>query len=94
MAQELSRLGAEPAAHRSAPAGTALGRSARPRLGAAPGHLVGLIFDSNIHGLVWDYRYNDNQARAVSVASDRMLEALKSIYNTQALVEELTADQP
>jgi hypothetical protein len=58
------------------------------------GKLVGLIFDSNIHGLVWDYRYNDKQARAVSVASDGMVEALQAIYKTEDLVTELTADQP
>lgn len=52
--------------------------------------VVGLIFDGNIHSLVLDFGYEDRQARAVSVDSRGIVEALKSIYRADTLVEELT----
>jgi hypothetical protein len=51
--------------------------------------LVGLIFDGNIQSLVLDFGYDDRQARAVSVDSRGILEALRSIYHADRLVEEL-----
>ncbi len=52
--------------------------------------VVGLIFDGNIQSLVLDFVYDDRLARAVSVDSRAIIEALRSIYHAQGLVEELT----
>ena len=51
--------------------------------------IVGLIFDGNIQSLVLDFAYTDVQARAVSVHSEGILEALRSIYEAEALVSEI-----
>jgi len=51
--------------------------------------IVGLIFDGNIQSLVLDFGYDDRLARAVSVDSRAILEALRSIYHADRLVEEL-----
>jgi hypothetical protein len=53
--------------------------------------IVGLIFDGNIQSLVLDFGYDDRAARAVSVDSRAIIEALKSIYSAGRLVNELTA---
>jgi hypothetical protein len=52
--------------------------------------VVGLIFDGNIQSLVLDFGYDDRQARAVSVDSRGIIEALRSVYHADRLVEELT----
>jgi hypothetical protein len=52
--------------------------------------VVGLIFDGNIQSLVLDFGYDDNVARAVSVDSRGIIEALKSVYRADDLVRELT----
>ena len=52
--------------------------------------VVGLIFDGNIQSLVLDFGYDDRQARAVSVDSRGILEALRSVYHADRLVAELT----
>ncbi len=52
--------------------------------------VVGLIFDGNIQSLVLDFGYDDRIARAVSVDSRAIIEALKSIYSAGRLVNELT----
>jgi len=52
--------------------------------------LVGLIFDGNIDSLVLDYAYDDKKARAVSVDTRAILEALRSVYTADGLVRELT----
>ena len=54
------------------------------------GQYVGLIFDGNIQSLVLDFAYTDTAARAISVHSAAILEALKKIYPMPKLVEELT----
>ena len=52
--------------------------------------VVGLIFDGNIQSLVLDFGYDDKVARAVSVDSRGIVEALRSIYQADRLVKELT----
>ena len=53
------------------------------------GELVGLIFDGNIQSLTLDYFYEDQVARAVSVDSRAILEALDKVYGAERLVKEL-----
>ncbi|MDP3696997.1 MAG: S46 family peptidase [Candidatus Taylorbacteria bacterium] len=53
--------------------------------------IVGLIFDSNIQGLVSDYDYNyAPEARAIAVHSAGILELLSKVYRADRLVRELT----
>ncbi|WP_235963899.1 S46 family peptidase [Tautonia rosea] len=57
------------------------------------GKVVGLIFDGNIHSLILDFGYDDTLARAVSVDSRVIAEALKSVYQADALLNELTGGE-
>ena len=54
------------------------------------GSVVGLIFDGNIQSLVGNVAYTERQARAVSVDSRAMIEALRNIYGAGKLADELT----
>lgn len=53
------------------------------------GQLVGIIFDGNIQSLVLDYAYSEVQARAVSVDSRAITEALRKVYGAGPLADEL-----
>ncbi len=64
------------------------GNSGSPVVNKA-GEVVGIIFDGNIQSLVLDYAYSDAQARAVSVHSSAIQEALRKIYGAGALADEL-----
>jgi hypothetical protein len=54
------------------------------------GELVGLVFDGNIESLALDYFYTDERARAVAVDARGLLEALRDVYEADAVAEELT----
>ena len=53
------------------------------------GEVVGIIFDGNIHSLVLDIAYTEEKARAVSVASPAILEAMRKIYGAGHLAKEI-----
>ncbi|MBM4069242.1 MAG: S46 family peptidase [Planctomycetes bacterium] len=53
--------------------------------------VVGLIFDGNIQSLVWDFAYTDEVARAVSVCSNAIPEALRAIYDAEDLATEVVS---
>jgi len=65
------------------------GNSGSPVVNRA-GEVVGIIFDGNIQSLVLDFAYSDEQARATSVHSAGIIEALRTIYQADELVKELT----
>jgi Peptidase S46 len=65
------------------------GNSGSPTVNKA-GEVVGIIFDGNIQSLVLNFYYDDRQARAVSVDSRGIIEALRKIYGADALANELT----
>ncbi len=50
---------------------------------------VGIIFDGNIQSLVLDFLYDEVTARAMSVHSSGIIEALRKVYDANALADEL-----
>ena len=64
------------------------GNSGSPVVNKA-NEFVGIIFDGNIQSLVLDGIFSEKQARAVSVDSAAISEALRKVYDTAALAEEL-----
>jgi len=55
----------------------------------AAGELVGITFDGNLESLPDAYLYSDEQARAVHVSAEGIVEALQKIYKTDGLLKEL-----
>jgi len=53
------------------------------------GEFVGIIFDGNIQSLVLGFDYTDVQARAISVNSQAIIEALRKVYDAGELADEL-----
>jgi len=64
------------------------GNSGSPVVNKA-NEFVGIIFDGNIQSLVLDGIYADVQARAVSVDSAAVIEAMRKVYDASALADEL-----
>ncbi len=57
------------------------------------GHVVGLIFDGNIHSLGGDFTFDDRTNRAVAVDTAAIAHALDRVYHRPALVNELASGQ-
>jgi hypothetical protein len=68
------------------------GNSGSPTVNKA-GEVVGIVFDGNIQSLVWDFYYDDRQARAVHVDSRGIIEALRKVYGADALADELAGSK-
>ena len=64
------------------------GNSGSPLVNRA-GEFVGIIFDGNLQGLILAFAYDEVEARAISVDSRGILEALHKVYGAEALVAEL-----
>jgi hypothetical protein len=64
------------------------GNSGSPVVNKA-NEFVGIIFDGNIQSLALDCIYTEKQARAVSVNSAAITEALQKVYDAGALANEL-----
>jgi hypothetical protein len=69
------------------------GNSGSPTVNSK-GEIVGIIFDNNLEGLPLTYLYSDEQARAVHVASQGIVEALRKLYQPAALLRELGVTPP
>ena len=55
--------------------------------------VVGIIFDGNIQSLSSNFLYSETQARAVSVDSRGIMEAIDKVYRASRVVKELRAGQ-
>lgn len=64
------------------------GNSGSPVVNKA-NEFVGIVFDGNIQSLVLDCIFSDKQARAISVDSAAIGEALRKVYDANALADEL-----
>ncbi|MEL7448442.1 MAG: S46 family peptidase [Pseudomonadota bacterium] len=65
------------------------GNSGSPMI-SADGTLVGLAFDGNIHSIAGGYWFDPSLNRSVGVNTAIMIEALKTVYDADHLVDELS----
>jgi hypothetical protein len=69
------------------------GNSGSPMIDRA-GRVVGIAFDGNIEQLPNEFLFSTEAGRTVGVHSAGILEALRNVYRTDALLRELTAEAP
>jgi hypothetical protein len=65
------------------------GNSGSPLIDAE-GHLVGLMFDGNIHSISGDYWFDAAKNRAIALHPAIMREALDKVYGAKVLLQEMT----
>ena len=65
------------------------GNSGSPVINRA-GEFVGIVFDTNIEALGWDYVFSEEQGRTIAVDSRAIVEALRKVYDAGAIADELT----
>ena len=65
------------------------GNSGSPMI-AADGALLGLAFDGNMHTIAGDYWFDGSVNRTVGVNTAIMLEAMRTVYGADHLVDELS----
>ena len=51
--------------------------------------VVGLVFDGNVQAFQWEFEFDDQAGRTVSVDSSAILESLRRIYDMGGLADEL-----
>jgi len=54
------------------------------------GEVVGLVFDGNAHAFLWDFQFDQEVGRSVSVHSSVIIESLRSVYGAGRLADEIT----
>jgi hypothetical protein len=64
------------------------GNSGSPTVNAK-GEVVGIIFDSNLEAMANRFVYDEVEGRAVHVASQGIIEALRKVYKAERVVREL-----
>jgi len=64
------------------------GNSGSPVVNRA-GEFVGIVFDGNLQSLGWNYAFDMEEARSTSVDAAAILEALRKVYEAEALLNEL-----
>nr|MCU0246650.1 S46 family peptidase [Bryobacter sp.] len=64
------------------------GNSGSPTLNTK-GEVVGILFDGNIEGLPNRFVFTDEMARSVHVASQGIIESLRTIYKADRVLKEL-----
>lgn len=69
------------------------GNSGSPVINAA-GEVIGTAFDGNIHSLGGSFGYDGELNRTVSVSTAAITEALRNIYPSPRLLQELGVDRP
>jgi len=64
------------------------GNSGSPVINKA-GEVIGIVFDGNLDGLVWDIAYTDATARAVNVDARAIIHSMRDLYGAGALADEI-----
>jgi len=64
------------------------GNSGSPVINKA-GEVIGIVFDGNLDGLVWDIAYTDVTARAVCVDARAIIQSMRDLYGAGALADEI-----